>query len=639
MRFPKDEFRFPYLTLLFVIVVGAVFVWQGWLLGHFAKFSADELLLLGGNLPPLSLGGEPWRLVSNMFLHESVEHVLSNAIALLVVGGLLESLVRRWMWLIIFLVGGIAASFATACVHYDDSYTNIFGEHIRELFIGVGASGAIMSLSGATIALGILQKLGLRPTKDISPLLRNALVFAGLNLVYGFTQGNVDNIAHIAGLVFGMICGLVLLTWHMGLRRINYAMLAAACLLIVASAATQLWGALPQAARRASVTEAATLVVSRARDKHRIDTLRAIEKARPLAYVDTAEAAGTTIPLPGVTRIVASARPDRVYLATNEFDSRILEYDLVANRVVRTIAVVPYEKGWGWGCPALECSGVGISDMVVDADNGKIYASTLLRGSISRVDAGSGHIDYTVRTGSFPSRLVLNNGKLYAYDRVDNTISVVDAVKGVLERRVNIPGKGDESEIYVWPHGQDLVLSPDRKSLYMQTPEEHVARLDLSTLQATLLPPAGIAGISRTGHGDIRLLGQDGIYDTDSATLRYAIRYRPGGPSSAYDESAMAINALYTDPSGADPLILCVVRGGAVVGISPQTGDVLRSWPTTSDAQDEFAMEALDTHRVYLPGRDSTQVLTVERSMPAGDIGELYAAELRQSAQVDAADE
>lgn len=621
----------PWMTLLALLAVAAGYLWQMRAAGHAGEFSADELAWMGGNVPPLSLGSAPWRLATSLLLHGSLIHLLSNAVALLLVGATLEWLIGRARWLAVFVVGGLASSFASACLNYDRVHHNFFGQRVQELSIGVGVSGAIMSLAGATIALGIYQLLGSGQQVRSTSLLRGALVVSVLNLVYGFIQADVDNAAHVAGLLFGMVAGFFLLTSPRDMGRATLHGIRLACAVLFAVGLWSLWEMLPAPADRVPLIASARATIEDGLRARRLAIVREAEQAQPLSYVGEEQAMGWTVAIPGVVRIVPADTDGKVYLATNDEASRILEYDLSQGAVSKTIAVVPYAPGSLWGCPVEQCWGVGISDLAVDAKQGKAYASTLSKGSVSRVDMASGRVDYTVHTGRFPSRILLKDGRLYAYDRMDNTLTVLDAAAGTLVKRVALPGRGQQdAQQYEWPRGQDLVVAADGRSLFLQTPDQRSVHVDLETLSASLDGPQDVRAVGRDGGGRIWFLTGEGVVYPGEKVSHEPVPYRLAQDGANLDAG---INDSFIDPDGSRPLILHLTSLGAILGISSISTNVRRLWPSVNGSGDAFGIEILDSHRFYLPGRSNTQILTVERSMAPGDVGAMYESRLGDTGQ------
>lgn len=190
-------------NLLLAINIG-VWVWMVFF-RHIpvASPSSDQIIYWGGNYGPLTLGTEPWRLVTNLFLHIGFVHLLANMWALFVLGRLAESLYGRWTYLSTYLLAGIGGSIASLLW--------------RPMNVSAGASGAIFGIAGALIATFFVGKLPL-PKENRRYILATLVAFAGFDLLYGIWKQGVDNAAHIGGLTVGILLGMVL-GHHLGPAR------------------------------------------------------------------------------------------------------------------------------------------------------------------------------------------------------------------------------------------------------------------------------------------------------------------------------------------------------------------------------------------------------------------------------------
>ncbi|HEU0231124.1 MAG TPA: rhomboid family intramembrane serine protease [Burkholderiaceae bacterium] len=420
----------PWLTLFICIACIGVYLWQGWTLGHYSNLSGADLAILGGNVPSLSLGPQPWRLASSIFLHESPIHLIFNLAGMLLIVAVLEALVARWKWVVLFLAGSLFSSFASACVNYGAHDVAFLGRYVHRLFVSVGISGAIMSAGGALIVFAVRQW----PAKDQEThkrILRGALAFTVINLIYGFTQSGVDNTAHVYGLIFGVLGGVALLLPHTSQARWMRGMVTGIFTLafatIIAWISTGLWKRLPPAQERMLYLKDTLHTIVLLRAERQAANGRALERRQKLDYVNESDAIARRIPVPNVAKIVPLSEDGKVLVATNGDASRIIKYDLKRGKPLRVVAKVDYPAGAGRGCPDPKCSAVGVSNLVIDGTGTYTYASTLYRGSVSAIDLASGRIAYTLHTGTYPSCLLLRDGRLYAYDELDNTISVMDA--------------------------------------------------------------------------------------------------------------------------------------------------------------------------------------------------------------------
>ncbi len=154
--------------------------------------TVESLLVWGGNLREFTVGGQPWRLLTNIFLHGGLLHLLFNMYALVNIGELLEPQVGKGRYLFVYIATGIIASISSISFH--------------ENIVSVGASGAIFGLYGLFLALLILKVLDI-PRVSRNNLIISILFFIGFNLIYGFSKEGIDNSAHIGGLLSGIIIG------------------------------------------------------------------------------------------------------------------------------------------------------------------------------------------------------------------------------------------------------------------------------------------------------------------------------------------------------------------------------------------------------------------------------------------------
>jgi rhomboid protease GluP len=158
-------------------------------------FPVRELVAWGANVGALTFSGEWSRLLTSVFVHGGLLHIAFNMWCLWNLGALCESLYGRWTYVAIYLICGVGASLASAAWH---PYTP-----------SVGASGAIFGLAGALIAAFKLGEFSV-PRSALSGTLRSLGAFVVYNLIFGAIIPGIDNIAHIGGLITGLIVGALI---------------------------------------------------------------------------------------------------------------------------------------------------------------------------------------------------------------------------------------------------------------------------------------------------------------------------------------------------------------------------------------------------------------------------------------------
>ncbi|MEP7255666.1 MAG: rhomboid family intramembrane serine protease [Ferruginibacter sp.] len=146
----------------------------------------------GSNYGPLTLGGDWWRLITNVFIHFGIIHLAMNMYCLYTAGVYLEPMLGKLKYTTAYLCTGILASIASLWWH-------------KEAVNSAGASGAIFGMYGLFLAL---LTTNLIPKQVRQSLLQSIGIFVVYNLVYGM-KGGVDNSAHVGGLLSGFIIGYI----------------------------------------------------------------------------------------------------------------------------------------------------------------------------------------------------------------------------------------------------------------------------------------------------------------------------------------------------------------------------------------------------------------------------------------------
>ncbi|MDO4805357.1 MAG: rhomboid family intramembrane serine protease [Lachnospiraceae bacterium] len=157
---------------------------------------SDVLLRMGAAVTDRILGGEIWRLISCMFLHIGIAHLINNMIVLIALGQYVEPTIGHIKYLILYLVGGLAGSLLSVA---NDVMRGNTGT------LSAGASGAVFALIGAYTVMAMRGKI------DNRRLSFGRLAFGVcLAVLPGFYTPGVGVAAHVGGLVAGGILGLIL---------------------------------------------------------------------------------------------------------------------------------------------------------------------------------------------------------------------------------------------------------------------------------------------------------------------------------------------------------------------------------------------------------------------------------------------
>lgn len=188
----------PVVTYAIIGVCVLVFIVQT--LGDLLGLQVTNALRYAGAYSyPAAISGafEPWRMITSIFAHANILHLLLNMYTLWVFGSALEPLLGRARYLALFLISGFAGSLGVLLI-------------ASPVVPVVGASGAIFGLFGAFFI--IQRRLGGSATQ--------MLVLLAINLGIGFLPGfNIAWQAHVGGLVGGLLVGLIFVETRQPQRR------------------------------------------------------------------------------------------------------------------------------------------------------------------------------------------------------------------------------------------------------------------------------------------------------------------------------------------------------------------------------------------------------------------------------------
>jgi len=129
---------------------------------------------------------EPWRMLTSVFTHGSILHLLLNMYTLFVFGSGLERLLGRWRYLALFLISGLGGSVAVV----------LLGDPLGGV---VGASGAIFGLMGAFFVIN----------RHLGGSSIQLVVLVAINLAYGFFVPGISWQAHLGGLAVGLLVSFI----------------------------------------------------------------------------------------------------------------------------------------------------------------------------------------------------------------------------------------------------------------------------------------------------------------------------------------------------------------------------------------------------------------------------------------------
>jgi len=205
-----EAFPATYVLIAINVIVFLVEIAQG--AGGLFNEQNSRFVFDYGLYGPSVAEGEWYRLVTAGFLHANFIHIGFNMLLLFFLGRLLEPALGTPRFLALYFASLLAGSFG-ALVLEPNSF-------------GIGASGAIFGLAGATfvIARG-------RGMDALAGQIGFLIIF---NLIFSFTSRHVSVGAHLGGLIGGVICALAIVAGEKGMFGRNHRAMEIAAMVAVA---------------------------------------------------------------------------------------------------------------------------------------------------------------------------------------------------------------------------------------------------------------------------------------------------------------------------------------------------------------------------------------------------------------------
>jgi len=185
-----------------------------------AGVDTEILIRLGASMRYYVQHGDYWRLITAVFLHANWVHLAVNTFFMFSWCAAIERTVGSGWFAFAYLTTGIGG--------YAVSVLGKAGP-------SVGASGAGYGMIAVTMAI-LYRREGDWGRFMSSPFVRSTLTQAVVWILAGFLlMSRMDNYAHVGGLAFGVLCGLIL-ERRRGRHEVKWMVSLAAYILVWAGA-------------------------------------------------------------------------------------------------------------------------------------------------------------------------------------------------------------------------------------------------------------------------------------------------------------------------------------------------------------------------------------------------------------------
>lgn len=147
---------------------------------------------------PATFTSHPWTIVTSMFMHGSLQHLMLNMLGLFMFGSVVEHEIGKKKMFILYFFAGFSGS----------AVYLLFG--LSPFISALGASGAIFGLMGGAAILK--PKLIIWTHFGPLPMIIAALGWGIAEFVQAFGVDTIAQSAHIGGLIGGVIIALIMFT-------------------------------------------------------------------------------------------------------------------------------------------------------------------------------------------------------------------------------------------------------------------------------------------------------------------------------------------------------------------------------------------------------------------------------------------
>lgn len=210
----------PAIVAAYIVVFGMLLVGSG------SLGDPRTLIEWGSSIGPRTTNDEWWRLGTAMFVHVGLIHLIAEVAGLVQVGLLVERLVGRLAFAVVYVASGVLAGVWSLTLH--------------PVSVQAGAAGAIFGIYGlllAALLLGLAQRSTLTvPVKVLKGLWPGVAVFIVYNALTEGVFGEAMQAGLVAGFTGGMLLAGRVISEKPPARRVA-AVLAAAVAIVVALAA------------------------------------------------------------------------------------------------------------------------------------------------------------------------------------------------------------------------------------------------------------------------------------------------------------------------------------------------------------------------------------------------------------------
>lgn len=190
--FQRNKYHIVTLALIAINIL--VYLIEVYYSGLRFSISNQVLVDMGAMFTPyIQSPADLYRFITPMFLHVDIMHIAFNMVALFSVGGMLERVVGKGNFLLLYFIAGITGNVVS---YLADVYISTTAT------ISAGASTSVFGLFVAAALLGVLHKGNNRFFAQFS---RSMISIIAINIVYTFLVPSISISGHLGGAFGGLV--------------------------------------------------------------------------------------------------------------------------------------------------------------------------------------------------------------------------------------------------------------------------------------------------------------------------------------------------------------------------------------------------------------------------------------------------
>ena len=184
----KNWKEIPFVSAILVAINVIIFI--------ICTFTGDLLYNMGElGIENILFRKEYGRVIYALFLHGDINHIFNNMIILFFLGAMIEKEVGHIRYVLFYFLSGIGGNIVSLL------WKLITCNPVSS----IGASGAVFGLDGVLLAMVLFSG---RKMQNVTPT--RVLLMIVYSLYSGFAGNNIDNAAHLGGLVTGFLLAFVM---------------------------------------------------------------------------------------------------------------------------------------------------------------------------------------------------------------------------------------------------------------------------------------------------------------------------------------------------------------------------------------------------------------------------------------------